>query len=173
MKKVLYILGEFEDDDIEWLVRAGRKVDFSPGQDLIREGRAIDSVYFVTHGTFSVSTATGGEVARVSSGEVLGEISYVDRRPPTATVTATEDASVIAVPRTDLSAKLDQDPGFAARFYRALAVFLADRLRSTLRHIGQDDGGDAGEDELDLEALDTVSRAGVRFERIIQRLQEV
>lgn len=172
MKKVLYILGEFEDDDIEWMVKAGVKTGLPPGHVLIREGTPIDSVYFVTHGTFTVSTASGGEVARVGSGEVLGEISYVDRRPPTATVTAVEESGVIAIPRSALSAKLDDDPGFAARFYRALAVFLADRLRSTLRHVGQDTGSDA-EDELDLEALDTVSRAGVRFERIIRRLQEV
>jgi CRP-like cAMP-binding protein len=172
MKKVLYILGEFEDDDIEWLAKAGRKVGIPTGQALIREGEPIDSVYFVTHGTFTVSTAVGGEVARVGAGEVLGEISYVDRRPPTATVTAAEQSGVIAIPCTLLSAKLAQDAGFAARFYRALAVFLADRLRSTLRQLGQD-AGDGSDDELDLGALDTVSKAGVRFERIIQRLQEV
>jgi CRP-like cAMP-binding protein len=168
MKKVLYILGEFEDDDIEWLARTGRKLRLEEGRTLIREREPIDSVYIVTDGSFAVRTAGGGEVARVGSGEVLGEISYVDRRPPTATVTALESSGVIAIDRAALTAKLHADPAFAARFYRALAVFLAARLRSTLRQVGHEE-----DDELDLQALDTVSKAGVRFERIIQRLQEV
>ena len=32
MKKVLYILGEFDDTDADWLVQAGRKIDVPDGQ---------------------------------------------------------------------------------------------------------------------------------------------
>ena len=132
--------------------------------------RVVDSLFFVTHGNFSVSTGGAGHtVATVGAGEVLGEISFVDRRPPTATVTALEDADVLAIPKTTLSDKLLEDPGFASRFYRAIAVFLAHRLRTTLLQLGE--GGE--DDELDLQELDTVSKAGVRFERILRRLQEV
>lgn len=173
MKKVLYILGELEDDDAEWLSEIGAQRKIPRGEVLIREGRTIDSVFFVTQGTFAVTTgAAGQEVARVGVGEVLGEVSYIDRYPPTATVTALEDAVVLAVSRESLTAKIHADPGFAGRFYKAVAVFLAERLRSTLRQIGSGARDDAGS-ELDLDALDTVSRAGVRFERILQRLQRV
>ncbi len=171
MKKVLYILGELDDDDAEWLSRAGVQRKIPRGDVLIHEGRDIDAVFFVTQGTFSVTTeGAGQEVARVGAGEVLGEVSYVDRHPPTATVVAVEDSAVLAVSRRVLTAKIQADPGFAGRFYKAVAVFLAERLRSTLRQLGSSaDAGDVS--ELDLLALDSVSKAGVRFERILQKLQ--
>ena len=89
MKKVLYILGELEDDDAEWLASTGNRRRLASGDVLIREGHDVDSVFFVTQGTFAVTTGgRGQEVARVGTGEVLGEVSFIDRHPPTATVTA-------------------------------------------------------------------------------------
>jgi CRP/FNR family cyclic AMP-dependent transcriptional regulator len=173
VKKVLYILGELDDNDAEWLTSAGTRRPLATGEVLIHQGREIDSLFFVTHGAFAVtSRAARSELARVGAGEVLGEISFVDRRPPTATVTAAEPSEVLAVPRTVLSEKLQEDPAFAARFYRAVAVFLADRLRSTLQQLGREPA-DQSDDELDLQSLEAVSKAGVRFERILQRLQRV
>lgn len=172
MKKVLYILGELDDADAEWLVQAGRSIDIPDGQAIIREGEPIDSIFFVTRGVFRVTTrASSSDIAQIGTGEVLGEISYVDRRPPTATVTAVTDGRVLSIPRSSLSQKLSSDPGFASRFYKAIAAFLADRLRSTLLQLG----GAASEDDdgLDLDELHTLSQGGVRFERILRRLQEV
>ena len=48
-------------------------------------------------------------------------------------------------------------------------MFLADRLRGVLLQLGRE-VADEDHDELDLHALDTVSKAGVRFERILKRL---
>jgi hypothetical protein len=65
---------------------------------------------------------------------------------------------------------LKQQPAFAARFYRALAIFLADRLRSTAARMTADKGlrvNAVMEDELDEGILDNVSLAGVRFERLL------
>jgi CRP/FNR family transcriptional regulator, cyclic AMP receptor protein len=172
MKKVLYILGELKDEDAEWLSRTGSHRKVARGEVLIHEGRHVDAVFFVTQGTFAVTTgAAGHEVAQVGAGEVLGEVSYIDRSPPTATVTALEDSAVLAVSRASLTSKIQDDPGFGRRFYRAVAIFLAARLRATLRQIGSP--GRRDEEELDLQALDSVSRAGIRFERILQRLQRV
>lgn len=179
MKKVLYILGELEDEHVSWLTQAGRKHHLEPGETLIRQGEPIDAVYIVVEGLFSVTREGSdvGELAQVGAGEVLGEISYVDRHPPTATVTAVDDSVVLELPREALTEKIESDPGFAARFYHALAAFLADRLRSTLAKLGPDAGGGDTDDlfandELDLDRLDHASKGGLRFERILKRLQE-
>lgn len=173
MKKVLYILGELDDSDAEWLVGAGRNLEIPDGRAIIREGEPIDSLFFVTGGELRVTTgAAGTELARLGTGEVVGEISYVDDRPPTATVTAVENARVLAIPRDVLTEKLRTDAGFAARFYKALATFLAARLRQTLLQV--EAGSETSTlDELGLDDLHTVSQAGVRFERILRKLQEV
>jgi len=173
VKKILYILGAFDDADAEWFVRNGRSIDVPDGRTIIREGEAIDSLYFVTAGSFLVTMGPARtEVARLSTGEVIGEVSFIDDRPPTATVTALHDGRVLAVSRALLSEKLSADPRFASRFYRAIATFLADRLRATLKRIGGT-STDIDLSELDLDQLHSASQAGVRFERIIRRLQEV
>jgi CRP-like cAMP-binding protein len=90
-------------------------------------------------------------------------------------VTAAGNATVLALPKALLQQRLAADPPFAARFYRALAIFLADRLRATTRRLGYGSVGDLDsetvlEDELDIGVLDAVSQAGDRFSRLLQRL---
>jgi CRP/FNR family transcriptional regulator, cyclic AMP receptor protein len=171
MRKALYFLGILNDSDIDWLVAAGNRREIDAGKTLIEEGRAIDSLYLVIDGAFSVRTAaTGGrEVARLNSGEVMGEMSFVDQAPPSATVTALESSFVLDVPRRRLNARLAEEAGFAGRFYRALSMFLAARLRTTNAALAGNTAGDQG--EMDFDSLDNVSMAGARFDWIQRRLR--
>jgi CRP-like cAMP-binding protein len=172
MRKALYFLGILNDSDIDWLMAAGSRREVGAGRTLIEEGREIDSLFLVIDGAFSVRTrALGGrEVARLMSGEVMGEMSFVDRTPPSATVQATEPSFVLDIPRRRLNAKLAEDAGFAARFYRALAMFLASRLRTANAALAGRAGSDH-EDELEFDTLDNVSMAGTRFDWIQRRLR--
>ncbi len=176
MKKVLYILGMLNDDDIEWLVRNGRRQVIPEGGVLIREGEAVETIYVTLEGELAVrSSAAGDELDRLGPGEIVGEMSFVDALPPSATVTAVEETVVLSVSRPDLTDKLERDPPFASRFYKAIATFLSARLRGTMDHMG---GLDAQaldedwieEDELDPNVLDGVYLAGLRFERILKRM---
>jgi CRP/FNR family transcriptional regulator, cyclic AMP receptor protein len=134
MKKALYILAELSDRDFDWLLTAGRKKAVPAGRVLIHEGEPIDALYLVLTGTLAVSVEArgGAEVAWLGSGEVVGEMSFVDARNPSATVKAISDASVWSIPRSQLISKLLQDQAFACHFYHAVAVFLSDRLRETM-----------------------------------------
>jgi CRP-like cAMP-binding protein len=165
MRKALYFLGILNDSDIDWLVAAGSRRAIGADCTLIEEGRQIDSVYLVIDGAFSVRAAAvgGREVARLLSGEVMGEMSFVDNAPPSATVVALEPSLVLDIPRRRLSSKLAEDSAFAARFYRALALSLAARLRHTVAALA---GGAAleTEGEMGFDALDNVSMAGARFD---------
>ncbi len=69
-------------------------------------------------------------------------------------------------------AKLAADDGFGSRFYRALAVFLADRLRDARRASGNRSvaAAEIADDELDAGILDRVSNAGDRFNRMLKTL---
>ena len=162
MPKGLIILGDFLDQDLIWLAKAGEVRRMAKGDVLIHEGREIPDLFFVTDGKFEVR-AGGVSVAELGVGEVLGEMSFVEKRPPNATVTAVDDARVLAVPREALKAEFRRNDGFAARFHRALAVFLSDRLRATTP------GGD--ENELDEGLLDTLHVAGDRMLRLIGLLE--
>jgi len=176
MKKVLFIFGQLDDRDVEWLARVGEKQNVPKGSQLIRAGEEFDSVYIVLEGRLSVSApGIGHEIAHLGSGDIVGEMSFVDAQPPTVTVTSAEDSSVLAVAKEDLADRLEDDMGFAARFYRALSLFLCSRLRGTTQMLGygnQDDAEEllSSEDELNVEILDNVQIAGERFDRMLRQV---
>src|SRR5438132_6831840 len=138
MRKGLFFLGILNDADLEWLLAIGRQEDIATGTVLIQEGTPIEALFLVLDSAFSVSAAKLGrqEIARLRCGEVVGEISFVDARLPSATVQAVVPSRVFVISRQHLVTKLAHDPHFAARFYHALAVFLADRLRRTTSQLG-------------------------------------
>jgi CRP/FNR family transcriptional regulator, cyclic AMP receptor protein len=49
------------------------------------------------------------------------------------------DSMVFSIPRQQLIRKMEQDTAFAAHFYRAIALFMADRMRSTVALLGYGD----------------------------------
>ncbi|MEM0921715.1 MAG: cyclic nucleotide-binding domain-containing protein [Pseudomonadota bacterium] len=167
MRKALYILGDLEDRDIIWMSRQGNMRSLDPGEALVTAGREIADLFFVTEGTLVVTLPGGIELAELGTGDVVGEMSFVEKRPPSANVTATEPSRVLAVPKTAMLAAFREDPAMAARFYRALAVFLSDRLRSISE---QTQPGDAA-GELDEGLLDMLHIAGDRMVRLIGMLE--
>ena len=161
------------DSDVDWLARSGQRIKSAKGTKLITFGVSLSDVYIVLDGELSVQTNKGFELAKVSSGEILGEMSLVDSRPPSASVVVLQDAVVLALNKAALQAKLDIDTSFGSRFYRAIAIFLSERMRSTVGRMGYGDPNDeppTDTDELDTNVLDNVHLAGARFERLLKKL---
>lgn len=173
MRKVLYIFGLLTDADVEWMAAAGVQRRLKGGEVVIREGDRTDSLVFLLDGELVVSNKSMGEIARMGVGEVVGEMSLIDSAPPSATITSSGDGLALFLDRARLLRKLEADDGFGSRFYRALAVFLADRLREARRSPGgtraMDDTA-VSDDELDLGILDNVTSAGERFSRMLRTL---
>lgn len=171
MRKALYLMGILDDQDTEWLSEYGTSQFVSAGTILIREGRPLDHLYVVLDGQFSVVSGSV-QVATLYSGEVMGEISLVDSRPPNATVTAIQDCRVLAISHEHLEQKMGRDQKFAANFYRAIATFLADRLRVTTGRLGYGDSVQDLQppDELSDEMMDTLALAAARFDKMLKRL---
>ena len=175
MRKVLYIFGLLNDEDVEWMARMGVRRRLADGDVVIREGEPADAVVILLEGLFAVSAARVGEVARLGIGEIVGEMSLIDSATPSATVTAVGECLALFLHKKLLLRKLEVDLGFGYRFYRALAILVADRLRDTRRSpsLAEPGVGDAAtilQDELDPGILDTVSSAGERFNRMLRVL---
>lgn len=177
MKKVFFLLGELDDDDIDWMVATGRRDEVVAGTVLIQEGKPIDTLHILLEGTLSVSVAAleGKTIARLTSGAVVGEMSFADARPPSATVQAVENSLVLSIPRAYLIEKLQEDLGFASRFYRAIAIFMSTRLRGTVRYLGyakdQLLSEDTGSEDLSPEITDNVPLAKARFDWLLRRMR--
>lgn len=177
MKRVLFILGVLDDDDIDWLISIGKRQEIAQGTILIHEGQPIDAIYFLLDGTLIVQVAALKEqvIAQLSSGEVVGEMSFVDTRLPSATVTAAEPSLLLTIPKHDLVDKLNQDVWFAARFYRALAILLSTRLRGTVQKIHEADHWqplDLSRETLDLDMAADMALAAIRFDWLLRRLRD-
>lgn len=172
MRKVLLIFSELTDGDVEWLSKAGERIHLDAGTTLVPLGARVDNIWFVLDGALSVHTAAGTQLALMGSGEIVGEMSLVDPAPTAVSVRVASDATLLRISDATVSAKLSSDPAFAARFYRALCVFLASRLRSTTRRMGYgNEAEDAdAKDELTDDLLDNVHLAGARFDRMLKRL---
>ncbi len=173
MRKALYFLGIMDDADTQWLIRHGTRRRLAPGDLLIEEGKPAEWLYFVLDGTLVVFTHGVARLAVLKAGDVVGEVSFVDSRPPSASVRAEVLSQVGAVPRTALIGKLREDIGFAARFYRSVAVFLADRLRTRTGSLGAGrlefvENVEA-EDEIPVHLLEGISTAGLRFAEMQRR----
>ena len=168
MRKVLFLFGQLNDDDVEWMLRAGTQRFVAAGGVLIEQGVASDSVFILLEGQLAVwlqpRRGAKRELARLNAGEIVGEMSFVDSRPPSATVLAGQDSTVFA------------DQGFAARFYKALAIYLSTTVRERHQDLGgagaEDEGEDDDADELDANVLDGVYLAGERFDRMVKRVLE-
>lgn len=176
-RKVLYILGELSERDFDWIIATGYKKEIPVGTVLIQEGIPNEALYIVLKGTLSVSMAGLGnrEISQVGCGEVLGEMSFVDERPPSATVRASEDSVVLVIPRQPLMEKLQKDVLFALRFYRAISKFLSTRLRGVVNWFNDDKdlhlSSEASAQPTEAPTFDEMAIATARFEQLLKRLQ--
>ncbi len=177
MRKVLFILAELDDADLQWLSDAGSVRVVPDGEVLIPEGQPNHSVYIVLDGELGVLGPGGGaEINRMGQGELVGEISLLDSRPPAVTVTAAGDAKVFTITHDVLRTKMQRDPSFAAHLYRAISIFLANRLNraqlTTSTGVEPKLAPDVRDsDELSPELMDNLSLAGQRFLTFLDKLQ--
>lgn len=172
MRKVLFIFSVLSDGDVEWLAKAGQRVHVDPGTVLIAVGARVDYLYFVLEGRLAIKTKAGDTIALLESGEIIGEMSLVDPAPTSVSVEVVADSTLLRIADSAVRDKLASDAPFASRFYRALCVFLADRLRQTTQRMGYGAATDDkhAKDELNEDLLDTVHLAGARFDRMLKRL---
>ncbi|NEQ25995.1 MAG: cyclic nucleotide-binding domain-containing protein [Microcoleus sp. SIO2G3] len=199
IKEALFLFGELQDSDADWLVAVGRLEKLAPNTILIQAGRPIDALYLILDGSLSLSVYEGDMnpltlcfdcpeknagsqkvIDRLSRGEMSGAISFLNLSLPPTTVRAIEESLVLAIPRAQLAMKLQQDMGFASRFYRVLAIQLSQTLQTaigllgcpqqTLHSHGEMDEDMEYDDELNLDSLHQVAQGAARFNWILKRL---
>lgn len=87
------------------------------GEPLITRGEHVAGLYLVLEGELEVTTADeeGDEVilAYLREGQVVGEISLLEKEPATATVTASERSVVLHLPKERFEALVEAHPALA------------------------------------------------------------
>ena len=173
MKRVLFLLGHLNDRDIEWMINNGHKETIRTGEVLIERDKAIDNLFIVLSGHLSIRDGITNinEIASVGSGEILGEMSFLEARPPSVSVTASENCEIFIISKRSIEQRMEKDLQFRSNFYFGLALFLSNRLRKTTDQLGF--GVPEETDLIDTNVLDGVARAGARFSEILKKFSEV
>lgn len=123
------------------------------------------------------------EIAKLSKGQIIGESVFIDGRLPPASVKTIEEVFILSIPRPQMVAKLQQDAGFASRFYRVIAILLSQRWQKIVsqqsygrrvysRGLPLNENAEY-EDELSGNILDQLALAGKRFDWMLRRLRKV
>jgi CRP-like cAMP-binding protein len=105
------------------LAAAAKEVPQPAGKTVASEGQGGLAFHYIVEGSATVSK-DGRELRRLGPGDYFGEISMIDGRPRSATVTAQEPMTVLAIPHQDFEAVIDEDPGFARQLLKTLCARL-------------------------------------------------
>ncbi len=124
----------------DWILieSKAKRVNVNLGQEIIKEGARIDHLYVLRRGSASVELAgatSRAVIATLVAGDVCGEMAFLGDSTATAAVVAKEEVEVDAIWADDLRQLVSAFPGFGTRFYRSLAVILAQRLRQTSKEL--------------------------------------
>lgn len=130
------------DEERKTLFESMEPSRFDAGAVIITQGALQGTMYLVESGNVRVERPPNeGEgtgpvlIAELGPGEVFGEMSFLDRAPASATVTAISDVELRGIGRAEIDQVTTGDSGFPGRFYKCLALTLVDKLRATSRRI--------------------------------------
>ncbi|WGV27146.1 cyclic nucleotide-binding domain-containing protein [Halotia branconii] len=188
LRKVLVVFATLNDSDISWMIANGTAKKAGSGTVLIQQEQAVPAVYLLLEGMLGIYVNINNnglveekKVAQRVKGDILGEMSFVDGGFASASVKTMENAWVLALPQAQLSAKFQEDRGFAYRFYRSLALILSNRCLDLLsrgstanlnyKNLELLSDDIEAEDELDMDLLEGTAIAGKRFDWMIQQLR--
>jgi bacteriocin-type transport-associated protein len=200
IREILFTFGELNDSDIGWMIAAGNAIRVTAGDVLFHAGRPVEALYILLDGKMVASVAEDAsspltrafstleetptierEFAQLLRGDIVGETPFVEAAPPAMSIKAVEDSIVLSIPRWRLGAKLLSDIGFAARFYRVLAILLADKQQGIINRLGYGrityqsgrslDERFTYEDELSSSFLAQVTLAGTRFDWMLKQIR--
>jgi EAL domain-containing protein (putative c-di-GMP-specific phosphodiesterase class I)/CRP-like cAMP-binding protein len=111
---------------------AERPISVGPNTVVFKEGDPASGAYLIEHGSVEVSVTRNGEkvvLGQRGAGEVFGEMSIIDDRPRTATITTLEPCLLVRITPDQIHNRIGQaDP--ILRMY--LGVVL-ERFRETLK----------------------------------------
>lgn len=116
-----------------WALNTQEQFSLNDNATLITEGDEGKDLYVLIDGQGVVTTQGGDgqrvELAQLEAGQILGDMSFLEKRPTVATVIGRAGSRWIRIPFAALVAAIEADLELAADFYNVLARKLALQLQ--------------------------------------------
>lgn len=139
------LFGNLSIEQVEKILNFSRVLDFRPGEIIMEEDQAGDSLFIILEGVVEVSknlvkTGVGGSAADdgksktfakldAHSHAVFGEIGLLEESKRTATVKALTDCRLCEIKKQDFFQLADSDFEIGYRVLTNLAKLMSSRLR--------------------------------------------
>lgn len=192
-KSIFAVFSCLNDSDLCWLSNQGQVEKLDAGNFCMHEGKPLDALFIMLRGSLAIfvceqepkalalafgvnSVPNSKQVAEILPGEIIGVTQFLGLGPNPYSMQASADSLVLAIPLPLLNLKLQEDLGFATRFYRALASLTMERIYQILMRLHDEQGGMAApsasveEDELSMDTLQQMSVARAKFNWLLQYL---
>jgi CRP-like cAMP-binding protein len=124
-----------DPSQLQALGQSGSTGELAAGETIIEEGRQVTELFVVLRGELEVflpkttSRLTRVRIARVGAGSCIGEYSFVDRNPASASVAARASTEIFRISHAEFERCLEADPPIGRTVYRNLLRVLVTRLR--------------------------------------------
>ncbi len=119
------LFSAMSDKDLRRLLDIAKEVRHDDGQAVVEEDHTAIGFHLILDG--SAEAAVGGETkTAMGPGDYFGEMSLIDGKPRSATVTAKGELRTLVIPSWTFNHILDEHP----EMMRALMVELCARLRA-------------------------------------------
>jgi signal-transduction protein with cAMP-binding, CBS, and nucleotidyltransferase domain len=104
------------ESELQQICDAGTIQQYSKGEYLIREGSMNHSLFLITSGSVHIKSY-GVKVAKVSSGNLIGEVSAAGLSAPIADVTAADSVTAFKFPVEVIHKLATVNPTFEAHLH--------------------------------------------------------
>ena len=131
----------FDALDDDELVVVGKRIsvfELDQGNFLFKEGQPGDSVCFLLNGSLDVIKQTEKnmvEIATLSRGCTVGEMSIVGESKRSATIKARKNSSLASLSREDFEKILEEHPKIGVKMLKALLKYLSMNMRRTSKQL--------------------------------------
>lgn len=129
-----WLLSDLMPQEAEALAKFASLLSLNPGICLIESGKSNDSLWIIVSGRVGVKVktpqGTEAQVAELREGDIVGEMSWLDGHPASATTVVLDSGTqVLRIPFSGFEKFLGKHPEAHIQVLRKFAINLSHRLR--------------------------------------------
>lgn len=116
-----------DEREFKRLVVLGSWETLEPGTTFVEQGAKLEHIRVMVEGSAQVEVDEA-VVGEIGPGQLIGEMSYLTRQTPTATVIAKTDVRMLCLSHADLEVLLEQREALRAALQRIISTDLCSKL---------------------------------------------
>ena len=125
------------EQDMKLFEDKGEIVQYKPKDVILHQDTVTDKLCLIRSGVVQIDFSrvyAHDTLALLGDGDFFGEVSFLDHRESSASAIAAKHCEILEVAHDILRELLAADDGLGARFYKTIALTLANRIRFTNVH---------------------------------------